>query len=544
MRVLLINTPYPFSEHPTLPVGLMSIAACLEQASSQVEVLDLLLTHYLPLKIEEKLRLYKPQIIGITSVTMNFLQASQIIRFCKEIDPEVITIIGGPHVTFTVEQTLRENPWIDIVIRGEGEETMVELIGVLEKGDRDMLDSIPGLAFIKDNQIVITPPRPFLTDVNSLPRPASHLFPLARYRALQAGFSILTGRGCPFNCIFCVGHKMVGKTGRYRDPVLVVDEIEDACNYGFGLICIEDDLFTLNHRHVYAICDEILKRKLTVSWSVFARVDTINKPLLVKMKEAGCENILFGVESGNQEILDIIKKKTSLDKIRRAVDLCKAVGIDVFASFIIGLPGETRQTLKATAEFARELGSYYGFHVLTPFPGTEIRDKAAEYGLNILSYNWEDYNADIPITETPGAKPGDIEQHLADYFAAIEIYSKYQEEAMQKGSLDPKEVRQVENRQTRSVVWELLSRDLVEELGQIKLPGGLPDDEWSQKELIKRLVPSMPLSEEIIKKELDRLINQGILLQEIKDGEGRWRWSNNNELKGNSIKAPILSSVQ
>jgi radical SAM superfamily enzyme YgiQ (UPF0313 family) len=255
MKTLLINPPYPFQEFPIIPMGLLYLAGILEKHDYEVDILDLLVSKYTKDKIKKKLDEFQPDIVGVTCVTMNYHTASDILRYCKSVNPDMMTIIGGPHVTFAAEETLNEAPWIDVVIRGEGELTMLDIVG----GKR--LEDIPGIAFRSDG-INYTPDRLLIENLDDLPLPARHLFPLSRYHALASHCSLITGRGCPFNCIFCVGSKMGGRRARFRNPRLVVDEIEQGLALGFEEVNFEDDLFTLYHKHLNAICDEIIERDL------------------------------------------------------------------------------------------------------------------------------------------------------------------------------------------------------------------------------------------------------------------------------------------
>jgi radical SAM superfamily enzyme YgiQ (UPF0313 family) len=176
-------------------------------------------------------------------------------------------------------------------------------------------EDIVGLAYRKDGQIVTNGVRPPGIDVNTLPIPARHLLPLGRYRTLGMAISMTSSRGCPFNCIFCVGRKMVGAKVRYRDPIKVVDELEYLAGLGFSQINMADDLFTANKKHCFAVCDEIMRRGLKTKWTSFARVDTVSLDVLKAMKTAGCSAVSFGVETGNKEILKTIKKGITLDQV-------------------------------------------------------------------------------------------------------------------------------------------------------------------------------------------------------------------------------------
>src|SRR4030042_990791 len=306
MRTLLINPPYPFTEWPNMPLGMSYVAAVLEKNGFEVRVLALLVSQFSEEKVQRCMAEFSPEVVGITAVTMNYPASSNILKLCKRFDENVITVIGGPHVTFCAEQTLREAPWIDIVVRGQGEYTMLDIVS----GKK--LPDIAGIVFRSKGDLVTTGDRPWTENLDEIPVPARHLYPLAKYRAFNTGGSLITGRGCPFNCIFCAGHRMTGRRVRLANPKLVVDEMEAVQELGFKEIYVEDDLLTMNHPHVYAICDEIANRGLEVKWNAFSRVDTIDKDLLRRMKQVGCYGLVFGVESGNQEILDTVKKKITL----------------------------------------------------------------------------------------------------------------------------------------------------------------------------------------------------------------------------------------
>ncbi len=214
MRTLLISPPYPLSEVPIIPMGLAYIAGTLEKNGYEVQVLDLLVSRESKDKVKRKLEQFQPDFVGTTCVTVNYHIASDILKYCKQVNPDVITIIGGPHVSFTAAETLNEAPWIDIVAVGEGESTMLDLVAGKKYKD------IPGIVFRANTTIEQTARRPLIQNLDELPLPARHLFPLSRYRALDAACSLMAGRGCPFSCIFCVGSKMGGRRMRYRNRAL------------------------------------------------------------------------------------------------------------------------------------------------------------------------------------------------------------------------------------------------------------------------------------------------------------------------------------
>jgi len=506
MRTLLINPPYPFSEVPIMPAGLAYIAGVLEQNGNEVGILDLLVSKYSTDKIKRKLEENQPDIVGVTSVTMNYPIASDILKYCKSVDKDITTVIGGPHVTFRPVETLNEAPWIDIVVRGEGEQTMLDIVS----GKK--LDDIEGIAFRSDG-VRLTDERGLIENLDELLLPARHLFPLSRYHALDSPCSLITGRGCPFNCIFCVGSKMGGRRARYRNPKLVVDEIEQGLACGFEEVNLEDDLFTLNHRHLHAICDEIIDRGLKFNWRAFSRVDTVNPEVFRKLKEAGCTYLCYGVESGNQQILDKVKKKITLQKVREGVRMAKDAGIHVQASFILGLPGESKQTLSQTIRFAQELETFYGLHVLAPFPGTEVRENAEEYGIEILTNDWSKYDANRPVTRTEGAGPEDIIAVLHRYYRGLRLTPDMLE-GVESDQAD------IEKSKRRSpLAWALLRGDVIENLGMMELQGDPPED------LANRLAQIVRYPNHQVSERIKKWVEEGLLKYDLEGEHLVWRWS-------------------
>ena len=506
MKTLLINPPYPFMEFPIIPMGLLYLGAVLEHNGYEVEVLDLLVSKYSKEKIKKKLEEYQPDIVGITAVTMNYPVASDILKYCKSVNPDFITVIGGPHVTFAAEETLNEAPWIDILVRGEGEQTLLDIVS----GKK--LEQIDGIAFRSDGGVKLTAERCLLENLDGLPTPSRHLFPLSRYHVLDSHCSLITGRGCPFNCIFCVGSKMGGRRARLRNPKLVVDEMEQVLSLGFKEVNIEDDLFTLNHKHIHAVCDEILARGLKFNWSVFARVDTVNPEVLQKLSKAGCSWVSYGVESGNQQILDTVKKKITLEKVRESVQMGKDAGLGVLVSFILGLPGETKETMAQTVEFAQELQTYYGFHVLAPFPGTEVREKKEEYGIEILTNDWSKYDANRPVCRTEGASPKDITAVLHRYYKGIRGVSEESEER----EIDQEELAKAQRRSP--LAWALLNGDVIENLGRVEHKGNPAQD------LADRIAKTIPYPHQQISDSISEWVERGFLRYDLKNGHSTWRW--------------------
>ena len=524
MKVLLIQPPYPFSEFPKPSSALLSLGTLLLKEGVEVEILDLLSTRYKTEKIEKRLARFQPEVIGVTSVTMNFPKAVKIIQYCKKMAPESTTIMGGPHVTFTSEETLRDFPEVDIVVRGEGEETVRELLPALE--GRGSLEKIKGLTFRQNGKIRKTKARPSIPDLNLLPSPDRTLFPLSRYLAMRVPVSVLSSRGCPMDCSFCVGHRMAGRKGRFRNPSRVVDEIESAHQLGFEEVCIDDDLFTRNRQHVFTICDELGRRGLKMNMYIFARVDTVDAILLRKLREAGCKMICFGLESGNQKILDRAHKRTTLEKARRAVELSKEAGISPFGSFVLGLPGETRETMEETHAFAQSLGIPYGFHLLSPFPGTKIRDRAPEYGIKILSDDWSLYDADHAVTETEGISAAEVEGFAKSFFQALGAEIEGMKKGTLAGTYKGPYREEMEKRVEVDFAWKLLAGDLIEEQGTISPAevSAANGNEGSLRALARRLagIISMPLP--FVESKVRKLSDRGLIRCQRETDLFRWEW--------------------
>ena len=519
MRVLLVNPSYPFEEFPRLLVTLPYLAGTLREEGHEVEILDLLLARTTPEKIERRMASFRPELVGITSVTLNHHIASFIAEVVRKCDEGVPIAMGGPHVSFEIEGSFLDLPALDFIGIGEGEPTMLELARALE-GKMDLRD-VRGLALRDGERIVRTAPRPPEKELDRIPAPARDLVPLARYLAFDAHASVVTSRGCPQSCIFCSAPAWSGRRVRYRTPSLCVDEIEELAGLGFSDITIEDDSFTLNRKHFLTICADLIRRSTNVRWNAFSRVDTITPEIVETMARAGCQAICFGVESGSQEMLDLVKKRTDLQKVREAMRMTQAAGISAIASFIIGLPGETAETLRKTVEFANQLhdefGSLYGFHVLAPFPGSEVRERAADYGLEILTNDWRLYDANHVVSCTEGAPPEVIQEVADTYEQTMVRYLGYQDFLHANDQLEGYEKTMYLRRRRQSLLWKLLRDEVIE---------GLPAFRHDPlAELESAVAEATGAAPELLSSELERVLELGALVQrETRDG-ARFAWS-------------------
>jgi anaerobic magnesium-protoporphyrin IX monomethyl ester cyclase len=404
LHVTLVNPPYPKGAHqhpPFTPLGLGYLAAVLEKNKYEVDVIDCqaLRLSYDDFKIELSKR--QPDIVGMTSTTLTYKSALRIAKIAKEVHPKCLTVLGGVHVTFWDDKALQECPDLDVVVRKEGENTILELVQKLETGKS--FSGVLGITYRKDGKIVKNADRPYIEDLDSLPFPAHHLWPIERLRKYgKVIFPLMTSRGCVFWCEFCSAVRMFGRRFRMRSPKNVVDELEYLHNtYGADNFTFYDDTFTINQPRTAEICKEIINRKLKIQWDCETRVDMVTKELLLTMREAGCYAIWYGVESGSQRIIDAMGKGFSLKQVMRAFKWAKEAGLMVVAGTILGSPGETKETAWETIKFVERLNpDDVGFYIATPYPGTPMYDLVKEKGwLRVTDF--DKYDTATPIFELP-----------------------------------------------------------------------------------------------------------------------------------------------
>jgi radical SAM superfamily enzyme YgiQ (UPF0313 family) len=523
MRVLLVNPPYPIVESLTMPLGLLYLGARLEQGGHDVFLEDLQLSRSPLRRLQQTLNKFQPDLAGVTSFSLNLPIAARILQKIKSLFPGVITVWGGSHVSFDDMNILQQYPAVDVVVRGEGEETLLEVADRATRG-KDF-HGLLGISWRgKDGRLYQNPPRPFREDLDKLPRPAWHLLKLSQYRAFGDGASIMTSRGCPHRCVFCVGRKMIGARGRFRNPEAVVDEMEALVRLGFRRIRIEDDLFTFRSERALAICEEIDRRGLSIRWRAYSRVDTIDAELLRWMKRTGCERLLYGAESGSAEILKRIRKGITPDQTRRAVEMTREAGIGVLASFVLGLPGETPQTLQQTLDFAESLRVPYTLNLLTPYVGTEVREKAEEWGIRILSHEWRYYGQGQPLTSTPTVTPWHLSRAVSKYRQGLRQYLKDLLEKERQGTLPEKNLKALEQNRHWAFLRRLIGEGILECYGSV-LPGSGRSD---ASELAKSLALPLGMTTGEVEKHLDPLVRGGNIYP--KHNENRkiqWEWAAN-----------------
>ena len=405
-KITLINPPIPLKTytHTQFPlIGIAYMAAVLEKNGHEVSVLDcpaLKITHE---DLKREITKLEPDIVGISSVTVTFQSALKAASASKEAYPRALTLLGGPHATVMDEQTLGERKEIDCIARRECEYTILELADYVSCNQPKNLEEIEGITFRKNGQVIRTPDRKFIQDLDSLPWPAYKFFDLEKYRYLgKLIFPIMASRGCTGNCTFCPGDDLLGRTVRKRSPKDVVDEIEWLQNeIGADAFSFYDPTFTYDKKWVWEICDEMIKRKITLPWDCFTRVDCVSKPLLAKMKQANCQIVGLGVESNSQKILNAMRKGTTTQQNEEAVKMAKEVGLPFGLFFIIGYPGETNETLKETLDFIRRAEPDDVFISLaSPYPQTGLYEIVKENGWKMAT-DWSRFDNITPVFENP-----------------------------------------------------------------------------------------------------------------------------------------------
>lgn len=391
MKVLLINPPfgeeYSVGESRSIkvvlniipPLGLGYLAAVLRKEGIETKIVDCTINP----SQDDLIRFVtkeKPDIVGISATTPSFGSAKVVSQNIKRVSPKTLVVLGGAHVSAIPEEALLEESF-DLGVLGEGEVTFLEIVKAsLNDKDTSAFRKIKGVAFREKDRVIKTQPREFIENLDEIPFPARDLMPPlkdyhptpASYRRLPLGV-VMTSRGCPMHCTFC-DRAIFGNTYRLRSPQNVMDEVEELIKrYGAREIRFFDDVFTLKKDFIFSLCDEMEKRRLRFPWTCLTTVLAVTPDMLKRMREIGCWQVLFGLESGDDGMLKLLKKGNTVEANRRAVHWAQEAGLEVRAVFMAGTPGETIKSLNNTLNFALEMNlDYAHFNKFVPFPGTEI----------------------------------------------------------------------------------------------------------------------------------------------------------------------------
>ena len=399
MRVTLVNAQVLDGNNVVPPLGLLYIGAVLEKAGHAVQIYDA--DPEYQSTIINDIKEFNPDLIGLSFLTVGYQRAFNFTKSLKEAMPDKLYCSGGVHTSVKPKETLEAFDF-DFIVVGEGEDTIVEVCERLGSG-KDLTD-VNGVMYRKDGEIIVNEGREMIKDLDTIPFPARHLIDMKPYlkppgiirgHADSNQTTIVTSRGCPFQCIYCGSHNIFGRKTRRRSVKNVVDEIEHLYkNFGITGIYYCDDTFTLSPKWVREYCEELTKRNLPIKWAGQSRVDQTDIELMTLMKKSGLVQLDFGVESGSEKILKVLGKGGAGDRksqIKNSFKLCKELDIRTLATFIIGNPEETKADIDESFQVAKDIDAdYTAFYFLTPYPGTAIYDMAIEKG-------WLDPN--IPFSE-------------------------------------------------------------------------------------------------------------------------------------------------
>ena len=399
MKVLLLR---PAAEKKSmarvLPLGLLAIGSVLKRAGHQVKILDLRISNSPDEELDAVMNSFDPQVVGIGVMTIEckygFIDAAKV----KKINPDVTVIFGGPHCSHEPQFILNDSN-VDLMVSGEGDLTIVELIETLEKG-KDVA-GVPGIAYKKNGSYLRTAERPVIRDLDTIDQEYD-LVDLERYFNFQSSMDffpvfrnkrfipLVTSRGCPFKCTYC--HDIFDKSIQYRSPEAVVNEIEYLIKvYGIREFHIVDDVFNVNMKRAKIVLDAIIKRNLNIhiSFPNGLRADFFDDELIDKMQRAGVYRMALGIESGSQRIQDMIKKDLDINIIYDVVEKLTSSRMSVHGFFMLGFPSETREEMKETIDFACDLGlTTANFSLVIPNPGTDLRQTFIES----RESNFEDFS--------------------------------------------------------------------------------------------------------------------------------------------------------
>ncbi len=427
MRILLINPPYRERTYVSPPLGLAYIASVLRK-SNEVRIIDAPPLGYTYHDIESEVAGFHPDVVGVTAMTATIRDALETARIAKAASKATV-MLGGVHPTIMPHETL-ENTAVDIVVRGEGEKTITELIPALERGK---ISRVRGISFRKGKKIYHNKPMPLIDDLDSIPFPSRDLLPMGKYRqhlGHPTSFAtMMSSRGCPYSCIFCT-KALYGSVYRMRSPENIISEmVEVREKFNTKEIVFYDDNFSARRERVVRLCDEIIRKDIKIKWKCEARVNLVDRQLLEKMKETGCYLIAYGVETGNQNLLDAMKKGITLSQIRSAFKETHKAGIETLAYVMIGMPGETRETIQKTLDFILEIEpGYVQMGLATPYPMTELYDIAKKKGL-IEGVDWSEFSytgdSATPVMRTEALSREELAGELKRMIKAFYMRPRY-----------------------------------------------------------------------------------------------------------------------
>lgn len=416
MRIVLIHPNYHSGGAEIAgnwpPAWVAYLAGAVKKAGfPDVHFIDAM-THDLSEEdIRERLELLQPDIVGTTAITPSIYKAERILELAREIYPRAVTVLGGVHATFMYKQVLPEAPWIDCIVRGEGEEIFVNLVTAVANGTwPEARASIKGLAYMVDGKVLATPAAPTVKDIDGL-SPDWSILDWDKYRYIPLGVKVAIpnmARGCPFTCSFCSQWKF-WRDYRIRDPQKVVDEIVELKEkHGVGFFILADEEPTINRKKFIAFCNALIDRKVNILWGINTRVTDIlrDEDVLPLYRKAGLIHVSLGTEAAAQMKLDLFNKETTVAQNKKAIQLLRDAGIVVEAQFIVGLENETAETLEETYRMAQDWKpDLANWSMYTPWP---FSDLFRELGDKVEIFDYEKYNFVTPIMKPDAMDRGEL----------------------------------------------------------------------------------------------------------------------------------------
>ncbi|UCE81460.1 MAG: radical SAM protein [Methanobacteriota archaeon] len=393
MKVVLSTPPGQTTERWP-PLGLLYIASsCLDKRSDDIKIIDAFCENMSSEELVDKARMEKPDVLGMNCSTHTFMDTINTLRTLHETLPETKLVLGGIHATFAADKILRDYPFVDFVVKGEGEESFPRLLDCIERGVPP--SDVPGIGFAADNGVTLNPNTP-IDDLDSLPFPARDLLPELDYGYLHENIRLTFGkfttisssRGCPFRCSYCSCAAFTQRTWRPRSPKNVVDELEELFREGYECCVFVDDNLTLNRSRIEKMCDMIRKRRIKMQFYCEGRVDNSPYDLMKQMRGAGFNVIYFGVESARKHVLDYYRKMISVEQAKKAIDNAKRAGMIVVTSYIVGAPVESLEDIDGTIDLIRNVRAHgVQINILDCLVGTDIWNELEREGL-IGSDDW------------------------------------------------------------------------------------------------------------------------------------------------------------
>ncbi len=417
-------------EYIPFPFFLAYAAAVLERDGFTVMLIDAIAEGLTEVEYIARVVAFNPDLILHETSTSSIGTDLDIASKLKK-STRAKVALAGPHVSVLVETILRDNDFIDFILVGEYELTLLELCRHLVKGQP--VWEVAGLTLRDDrDNIRINPRRPSIKDLDSLPWPARHFLPMQNYRDTFCDMphpmlQILASRGCPYRCIFCLWPDVMYGDHNYRvrNPKDVVDEVEQCqAEYKFKSFYFDDDTFNLGKERIISLCREIKTRNLGIPWAAMCRADAIDEEMLRGMKDSGLIAVKYGIESATQAVVDASGKRLDLKKAEKAIELTRELGIRFHLTFTFGLPGETRETIKRTIDYALQNNpDALQFSLVTPFPGTEYYAILKKKG-NITAGSWEEYDgAGRSVIRTEALSQKELEYWLGE---AYRLWNEHQ----------------------------------------------------------------------------------------------------------------------